>query len=93
MKGVVPKLTSGMHKVRAHVHYKHSLTRDKESDLLHKVKSVVLKLTTGMHKVRFIDKYSMTSAIESDLLQKGKCRPQAYQLYLQGKSSSKSSPC
>ncbi len=61
-----------MHKVRVHVHYKHSLTRDKESDLLQKVKSVVPKLTSGMHKVRFIDKYSMTSAKESGLLQKVK---------------------
>jgi hypothetical protein len=53
VKSVVPKLTSGMHKVRVHIHYpKHSLTRDKESDLLQKVKSVVPKLISGMHKVR-----------------------------------------
>ncbi len=54
--------------------HKHSLTCDKESGLLQKVKSVVPKLTSGMHKVRLHVhyKHSLTRDKESDLLQKVK---------------------
>jgi hypothetical protein len=50
VKSVVPKLTSGMHKVRDHL----QALSDRCQRVRHfpEVKSVVLKITSGMHKVR-----------------------------------------
>ncbi len=75
-----------MHKVRVHVHYKHSLTCDKESDLLQKVKSVVPKLTSGMLKVRvYLQALSHRCQGVRPVPEREECRPQAHQRYVQGK--------
>jgi hypothetical protein len=73
VKSVVPKITSGMHKVRVHLQALSGSCQKVRPGP--EVKSVILKLTSGMHKVGvqlFICKHSLTDAKKSDPLQKVK---------------------